>query len=120
MAAIGVIFLWHHPVWGILVACAFGIFHIEDLRRFYVRRNWLALTLRPIAILLISAPVAGMIWLAIRTHSDPREYQVASIVVLLFAPASLFFVILSRYFPNSRLFKFLEHGIEGIRITGVF
>ena len=120
LMTIGVVFLRHHPIWALLVAGLFGIFHLDDLTRFFRERNWLALLLRPVAILIISAPVSGMIWLALRTHEDPSDKWIALAVVSVFSPLVVFYVFLNKYFSESRLHRSIENIIDGIRVTGVF
>lgn len=117
-----ILFTRHAFIWALLVTGFFSLFHLSNLRRFFIERNWLAFFGRLSCLYVISAFIAGLVAFAgelLEIKFDLLNFIIFVLSMILSLSFVAFWTILEKYFSHTRFYQNIQKTIDGLRAIGM-
>lgn len=116
-------FIRYAYFWALIVTGFFSLFHFNDLRGFYRSKDWLPFFGRLFYLFVISSYISGFFVFAaglVTFAIDTLDLLILCSSIVISYIGVTFFMILSRFFPASKLYKDMLKIEDGLKALGVF
>lgn len=112
----------HHYLWCAGVMCFFLIFHFDDLKNYKRDKDWLAFSGRLVTLFAMTSFIISVIIFGIGAINALDLLDIGAFIIFipLTMAISSFWMILSRFGQNTRLYLKIDKTIKGLHVVGVF